>query len=77
MLRVRVLTLVRTMLWIGVCDSVFQFLTISTNFAQPLKRSGPTRHSQQSTYAKEWWIDYLGKREVRTNTDLNKFVNKI
>ncbi len=29
-------------LWIGVYDSVFQFLPISSNFAQPLKRSGPT-----------------------------------
>ncbi len=28
------------MLWIGVYDSVFQFLQISSNFAQPLKRSG-------------------------------------
>ncbi len=32
------------MLWIGVYDSVFQFLPISSNFAQPLKRSGPTFH---------------------------------
>ncbi len=30
------------MLWIGVYDSVFQFLPISSNFTQPLKRSGPT-----------------------------------
>ncbi len=37
------------MLWIGVYDSVFQFLPISSNFAQPLKRSGPTFHSPQST----------------------------
>ncbi len=37
------------MLWIGVYDSVFQFLTISSNFAQPLKRSGPTFHRPQST----------------------------
>ncbi|KAK5886541.1 hypothetical protein CesoFtcFv8_017566 [Champsocephalus esox] len=28
------------MLWIGVYDSVFQFLPISSNLAQPLKRSG-------------------------------------
>ncbi len=34
------------MLWIGVYDSVFQFLPIS---AQPLKRSGPTSHRPQST----------------------------
>ncbi len=30
-------------------DSVFQFLPISSNFAQALKRSGPTFHSPQST----------------------------
>ncbi len=29
-------------------DSVFQFLPISSNFAQPLKRSGPTFHRPQS-----------------------------
>ncbi len=32
------------MLWIGVYDSMFQFLPISSNFAQLLKRSGPTFH---------------------------------
>ncbi len=37
------------MLWIGVYDSVFQFLPISSNFAQPLKRSGPAFHRPQST----------------------------
>ncbi len=37
------------MLWIGVYNSVFQFLPISSNFAQPLKRSGPTFHRPQST----------------------------
>ncbi len=37
------------MLWIGVYDSVFQFLPISSNFAQPLKRSAPTFHRPQST----------------------------
>ncbi len=37
------------MLWIGIYDSVFQFLTISSNFAQPLKRSGLTFHRPQST----------------------------
>ncbi len=37
------------MLWIGVYDSVFQFLPISSNFAPPLKRSGPTSHRPQST----------------------------
>ncbi len=37
------------MLWIGVYDSVFQFLPISSNFVQPLKRSGPTVHRPQST----------------------------
>ncbi len=37
------------MLRIGVYDSVFQFLLISSNFAQPLKRRGPTFHRPQST----------------------------
>ncbi len=37
------------MLWIGVYNSVFQFLPISSNFSQPLKRSGPTFHRPQST----------------------------
>ncbi len=37
------------MLWIGIYDSVFQFLPISSNFTQTLKRSGPTSHRQQST----------------------------
>ncbi len=37
------------MLWIVVYNSVFLFLTISSNFAQPLKRSGPTFHRPQST----------------------------
>ncbi len=36
-------------LWIGVYDSVFLFLPISSNFAQPLKRSGQTLHWPQST----------------------------
>ena len=36
-------------LWICVYDSVFQFLPKSSNFAQPLKRSGPTFHRPQST----------------------------
>ena len=34
------------MLWI---DGVFQFLTIFSNFAQPLKRIGTTFHRPQST----------------------------
>ncbi len=37
------------MLWIGVYDSVFQFLPISSNFTQPLKRSGPTFYRPQLT----------------------------
>ncbi len=37
------------LLWIGVYDSVFQFLPISSNFAQPLKRSGPNFHRPQLT----------------------------
>ncbi len=35
------------MLWIGAYNSVFQFLPISSNFTQPLKRSG--FHRPQST----------------------------
>ncbi len=53
------------MLWIGVYDSVFQFLPISSNFAQPLKRSGPTfhRHNQQpdQLYEKEMCCTAWGK----------------
>ncbi len=37
------------MLWIGVYDSVFQFLPISSNFAQPLKRSEATFHRPESS----------------------------
>ncbi len=37
------------MLWISIHDCVFQFLPISSNFAQPLKRSGPTFQRPQST----------------------------
>jgi hypothetical protein len=37
------------MLWIDVYDCVFQFLPISSNFTQPLKRSGTTFHRPQST----------------------------
>ncbi len=37
------------MLWIGVFDSELQFLPISSNFTQPLKRSGPTFYRPQST----------------------------
>ncbi len=36
------------MLWVNVYYSVFQFLPISSNFAQPLKRSRPTFHRPQS-----------------------------
>ncbi|KAL0175489.1 hypothetical protein M9458_027819, partial [Cirrhinus mrigala] len=45
------------MLWISVYNSMFQFLAISSNFAQPLKRSEPTFHRPQINnlinYAKE------------------------
>jgi hypothetical protein len=37
------------MLRIDVYDSVFQFLLISSNFAQPLKMIGTTFHRPQST----------------------------
>ncbi len=36
------------MFWISVYDSVFEFLPISSNFTQLLKRSGPTSHRPQS-----------------------------
>ncbi len=35
--------------------TVFQFLPISSNFAQPLKRSGPTFHRPQSTTRPTLW----------------------
>ncbi len=55
------------MLWIGVYDSVFQFLQISSNFAQPLKRSGPTSHNQQpdQLYVKEMCCTTWGKCHTR------------
>jgi hypothetical protein len=37
------------MLWIDMYDRVFQFPPISSNFTQPLKRSGTTFHRPQST----------------------------
>jgi hypothetical protein len=37
------------MLWIDVSDGVFQFLPISSNFGQPLKRSETIFHRSQST----------------------------
>ena len=37
------------MLWIDLYSSVFHFLPISSNFAQPLKRSRTTFHRPQST----------------------------
>ncbi len=50
------------MLWIGVYDSMFQFLPISSNFTQPLK-SGPTFHNQQpeQLYVKEMVCPVWGK----------------
>jgi hypothetical protein len=36
-------------LWINVYSGVFQFLRISSNSAQLLKRSGTTFHKPQST----------------------------
>ncbi len=57
------------MLWIGVYVSLFQFLPKSINFAQPLKRSGPTFHRPQSTT----WSTLT----QITNTDLDRFVNNI
>ncbi len=68
------------MLWIGVYDSMFQFLPISSNFTQPLKRSGPTLHNQQpdQLYVKQmcctaggkWWSQQIltGFRTPPSNT---------
>jgi hypothetical protein len=39
------------MLWIYMYDSMFQFPPISSNFAQPLKRSGTIFHDQQPDLA--------------------------
>ncbi len=46
--------------------SVFQFLPISSNFAQPLKRSGPTFHNQQpdQLYVKEMCVHCMRKMVV-------------
>ncbi len=51
------------MLCIGVYDSVLQFLPISSNFTQPLKRSGPTLHNQQpdQLYVQEMCCTAWGK----------------
>ncbi len=59
MLRLRVLTLVRTMLWIGMCHNMFQFLPIPSNFAQPLKRNGPTFHRPQSSLCERDVLCYM------------------
>lgn len=45
----RYILLMFEMLWIGVYDSVFQFLPISSNLAQPLKKSEATFHRPRST----------------------------
>ena len=45
------------MLWTDMHDSVFQFPPISSNIAQPLKRSGTTFCSTQST---AWSTLYVG-----------------
>ncbi len=61
------------MLWIGVYDSVFQFLPKSSNFALPLKRNGPTFHSQQpdQLYAKEMCRTAWGKMVFTPDTDIS------
>ncbi len=55
------------MLWIGVYDSVFQFLSISSNFTQPLKRSGP----QSTTWSTLWEGDVL--HCVRQNSGRTRY----
>ncbi len=55
------------MLWIGVYDSVFQFLPISSNFTQTLKRSGP----QSTTWSNLWEGDVL--HCVRQNSGCTRY----
>ena len=53
------------MLWINVYDSVFQFPPISSNFAQPLKRSGTIFHRPQPA-----WSTLCGR-------DVSRFMRQI
>ncbi len=62
------------MIWIGVYDSVFQFLPISSNFAQPLKRSGPTFHRPQST---TWSTLCEGDGKWWSHQILTSFLEKV
>ncbi len=60
------------MLWISVYDSVFQFLPISSNFTQPLKRSGPTSHLNQQPdqlYVKDMCCTAVRQMMVTPDTD--------
>jgi hypothetical protein len=47
---------------INVYDNMLQFLPISSNFTQPLKRSGTTGHRPDQLYAKEMCRTAWGKR---------------
>jgi hypothetical protein len=56
-------------LWIDVYDRVFQFPPKSSNFAQPLKRSGTTFHRQQSTLCEGDMSRCMRQMVVTTDTD--------
>ncbi len=52
-----------------IYDSVFQFLPISSNFAQPLKRSGTTFHRPQSTLCEGDVLHCVRQMLVTPDTD--------
>jgi hypothetical protein len=52
------------MLWIDVYYSMFQFPPISSNFAQPLKRSATTRHRKKRTKNKKHLSNSMRRRCV-------------
>ncbi len=54
-----------------VCDSVFQLPPISSNFAQPLKRSGSTFHRPQSTLCKRDVLHCMRQMVVTPDTDIS------
>ena len=61
------------MLWIDMYAIVFQFLPISSNFAQPLKRTGTTLHRPQPTAWSTLWkgdvLRCMRQMVVTPNTD--------
>ena len=68
------------MFWIDVYNRVVEFPPISSNFAQPLKRSGTTfhGHNQQTDqfYTKEMRHAAWGKRCSRRFSDPHTYLNK-